>query len=359
MADSLEKFVETVSGTSHLRVEHDFGDGYVRLQTSEAERRQAAQDIRCSEDIVLEMLRNSRDAHASHVFVAVSREGDKRRITVIDDGCGIPEAMHGLVFEPRVTSKLDTSHMDAWGLHGRGMALFSIAENAEKAYVVDSAPELGCSIHVETNTSKLSEKTDQSTFPTFELSEGNEVKIRGPKNILRTICEFAIESRSQCSVFVGSQAEVVSTLYAYGVATLPVIDRLFGHDEASIPLAKRLALSGDPASLSEGAARIGLEISERTARRILDGEIDDLDPVLNQITLNTAKKGPQSKKAKNALADARGFKLMPQDAEMLADSVQGAYQDLAERYYLAPNVKPFVKGRRDRITLTIPIVRRP
>ena len=215
-SSSLQEFVESVSGTSHLRVEYDFGDGFVRLQTSEAERRQAAQDIQCSEHIVLELLRNARDAHASHIFVAMSRNDDKRMFTIIDDGDGIPAAMHGHIFEPRVTSKLDTSHKDAWGLHGRGMALYSIQMNAESASVVYSAPKLGTSISVTTDTTKLPERTDQSTFPLFECPEPGRVNIRGPRNILRTICEFAIEHRSECSVFVGSPAEICAALYQYG-----------------------------------------------------------------------------------------------------------------------------------------------
>lgn len=358
MADSLQKFVETVSGTGHLRVEHDFGDGFVRLQTSEAERRQAAQDIRCTEDIVLELLRNSRDAHATHIFIAVSREGDKRTLTVIDDGCGIPETMHRLVFEPRVTSKLDTSHMDAWGLHGRGMALFSIAENSEEAYVVESYPDMGCSIRVDTNLSKLPEKTDQSSFPTFELAEDGKVNVRGPKNILRTVCEFAIESRAQCTVFIGSPAEIISTLYAYGVSTLSAIDRLFGHDDSSIPLTKRLSRSGDPSSLTEAALGIGLEVSERTARRVLDGEIEEAESVLERVTLNTPKKGTRAQQGKGALTDARSFKLMSQDADLIAESLKEAFKDIAERYYLEEDVTPSVKARRDRITITIPVVKR-
>lgn len=358
MADSLQKFVETVSGTGHLRVEHDFGDGFVRLQISEAERRQAAQDIRCTEDVVLELLRNSRDAHATHVFVSVSREGDKRVLTVIDDGCGIPQSMHRLVFEPRVTSKLDTSHMDAWGLHGRGMALYSIAENSEQAYVVDSSPDMGCSIRIETNLSKLPEKTDQSSFPTFEMSDGNEVKIRGPKNILRTICEFAIESRAQCCVFIGSPAEVVSTLYAYGVSTLSAIDRLFGQDDSRIPLAKRLSKAGDPTSLANAASLIGLDISDRTARRILDGEIEELDQILDRITLTTHEKETHAKRQRGGLADARSFRLLPQDAELLSSSLRGVLEDIAERYYLEKDVVPSVKARKDRITITIPVVKR-
>ena len=174
---SLESFVEEVSGTSHLRVEHDFGDGFVRLRTSEAERRQAIQDIRSVESIVLELLRNSRDAHATKIFVAMSREGAKRSLTVVDDGDGIPKTMHGHVFEPRVTSKLDTSHIDAWGMHGRGMALYSISVNADDAEIMRSEVGLGCAIKVDVNTEKLSEKSDQSSFPTFTLAEGYDAYV--------------------------------------------------------------------------------------------------------------------------------------------------------------------------------------
>ena len=54
MADeALEAFIENVCGDSHLRVEADLGDGFVRLRSAEAERRQAAHDIRSTEDIVI------------------------------------------------------------------------------------------------------------------------------------------------------------------------------------------------------------------------------------------------------------------------------------------------------------------
>ena len=79
---TLASFIEDVCGESHLRVEADLGGGFVRLRSSEAERRQAAQDIRCTEDIVIEMLRNARDAHASAVFVACTRDGNNRRIVM-------------------------------------------------------------------------------------------------------------------------------------------------------------------------------------------------------------------------------------------------------------------------------------
>ena len=146
-------FVSAMGGERALRVEENLGEGYVRLRVSEAERRQAKQDVRCVEDVVTEMLRNARDAGARHVYVATGREGDLRTTTVLDDGCGIPEDMHARVFEARVTSKLESVHMDRWGIHGRGMALFSIRENAVSAEVMSSAPGKGSSIRVVTNAS--------------------------------------------------------------------------------------------------------------------------------------------------------------------------------------------------------------
>ena len=66
MSDSndLIAFIASMSGEGNLRVEENLGDGYVKLRVSEAERRQAKHDIQSVEDIVIEMLRNARDAGA-------------------------------------------------------------------------------------------------------------------------------------------------------------------------------------------------------------------------------------------------------------------------------------------------------
>ena len=354
--DSLVTFVEEVNGASHLKVEHDFGDGFVRLRTSEAERRQAAQDIRCVENIVLEMLRNSRDAHATKVFVAMAPEGEKRELTIIDDGDGIPAAMHDHVFEPRVTSKLDTAHMDAWGMHGRGMALYSISVNAEHAGVKSSDAGLGCAMTVEVDTKKLTEKTDQSSFPTFTMGESGTVAVRGPRNILRTACEFAIESRSSCQVYVGSPVEVAATLFYYGSATLSAIERAFCRDSDSLPLSKRLATAGEPEDLKALASQMGLEMSERTARRIMNGEIGSLDPILDLIQIDKADSRQRSKK--RAKQPRKPIRLDRADAELLKSSTREAFAEVAPRYYLADDVEPEVRVSSDRITISIPVVHR-
>ena len=113
-SDELLKFVSAVSGDTFLKVEENFGDGFVRLKISEAERRQAKHDIRSVEDVVVELLRNARDAHARRIFLATGREGALRAITVVDDGVGVPKGMLERVFEPRVTSKLDSMVNSLW-----------------------------------------------------------------------------------------------------------------------------------------------------------------------------------------------------------------------------------------------------
>lgn len=354
-ASSLEQFVEEVSGSSHLRVEHDFGGGFVRLHTSEAERRQAAQDIKCSEDILVELLRNSRDAHATHIFVATSREGDKRTIVVIDDGEGIRPDMHEHIFEPRVTSKLDTAHRDKWGIHGRGMALFSVALNSDNAHVVTSNEQLGCSIAVQSNTAKLPEKADQSTFPQFILDEGGTVNVRGPKNLVRTACEFGIEERSSCTVFFGSPTEIIAALYEFGIATLSAIDRAFCRNVDELPIVKRLATAGDPDTLASIASSVGLPISSRTARRILDDTVQAALPIIDRITIQRKDQKPTQKKTSGSSSHS-AFKLSADDRRSFASDVLDAFDAIAERYYLKTDVEPSVRVQRGNLVVSLPLV---
>ena len=122
MADNdLISFIASMSGEGNLRVEENLGEGFVRLRVSEAERRQAKHDIQHVEDIVVEMLRNARDAGARNIYVATSKEEGVRTLLFIDDGDGVPEDMRERIFDARVTSKLESMKMDrlhpvpAWG----------------------------------------------------------------------------------------------------------------------------------------------------------------------------------------------------------------------------------------------------
>ena len=136
-AQQLISFIASMTGEGNLRVEENLGEGFVRLRVAEAERRQAKHDIQHVEDIVIEMLRNARDARATSMYVATSKEGGVRTLLFLDNGSGVPQDMHERIFDARVTSKLESMKMDrractvvAW--------LYSIRENTDEACVVAS-----------------------------------------------------------------------------------------------------------------------------------------------------------------------------------------------------------------------------
>jgi len=357
---SLTSFIDEVCGDAHLRVEDDLGDGFVRLRTSEAQRRQAEHDIRCSEDIIIEMLRNAFDAGAKNIFVATSREGDQRRICVIDDGEGIPRNMQDMIFEPRVTSKLDSMHLDKWGVHGRGMALYSISVNAKDAHVAASGKGKGSSFLVVTDLQSLPEKTDQSTMPSLSYDEKGSPHIKGPHNIARAVAEFAWEYEGKCTVYMGSPTEMAATLYGFGNATVTKGIRAFCDDLEELPLAKRLCMAVDPSSFTDIAAGLGLAISQRSARRIIDGDVLAQGPLLESLGPVTEDEGerPSVKKRKKGLAlhkDPRGLKIDPKDLQEFTDGIKAAYTELAKRYYLEERIVPEVMFSSKGIHVEIPV----
>lgn len=365
--ESLPEFIENVTGKSHLRVEADLGDGFVRLLSSEAERRQAKHDIRSTEDIVIEMLRNARDAGARLIFLATARDGAKRLITMVDDGSGIPEKLQEAIFEPRVTSKLDTYHMDRWGIHGCGMALFSIRSNAESARVAASALGLGTSITVVTDTRSLPERAEQSALPHFVQAEDGRNVMRGPRNINRMVAEFALEERDDCQVFLGSPIEIVATMMSLGRSALASREGAAVPAEDDCPLCLRPALAETPVRLAQTARSLGLEMSERSARRILDGQISPVPSFISLLFAKDRRSERAADRPKHAAStdpdrlrepvDPRGLRIAEHDLMQFTAAVKAAWRQLADVYYLDSTVEPVVKVEKDGIRLYIPSVK--
>ena len=348
-SEDLASFVSRMGGDRALRVEENLGQGYVRLRVAEAERRQARHDIRCSEDIVIEMLRNARDASAHRIFVATGREGNRRAIVMLDDGTGIPEALHERIFDARVTSKLESVHMDRWGVHGRGMALYSVRENALEAKVVTSAPGLGSAIKVVTSTEELPEKADQSTWPHVgRADDGTHVIERGPHNIIRTCCEFALEERGNCEVYLGSAADIVATARARVRPQATGSDLLFIESLAEVPVLERFAVAADARELREAALGCGLDISERTAHRILGGQIRPMRSVLSRLRHTATKR----EHTVDISRDHRGLRLDPHDAEVFSRMLERDFSYLAQRYYLTLTQPPRVRVSGNRLTVS-------
>lgn len=345
--DPLIDFVNTVSGDGYLKVEESLGDGYVRLRVPEAERRQAKHDIRSVEDVVIELLRNARDAHAQRIFVATTREGATRTLTMLDDGIGIPLPLQETVFEPRVTSKLETMVMDRWGVHGRGMALYSVRENVSSARVAASAPHKGASVAVTADTGSLSERADQSTWPVIELDEAGSPHVtRGPHNIVRRLVEFACE-HPELELYVGTPTEILATLHALGRDLLETTDLMFCDDLDRLVVWQRPAACADAGELEDVASAIGLPVSERTAHRILAGDLVPLEPVLAQLT----SEEPEAKPGPDIYRDRRSLRIHHGDLAAFRQELTKAFDLLAERYYLNLKSEPKVTVGRDSISV--------
>lgn len=344
--EDLLGFVSAVSGDAFLKVEESLGDGFVRLKVSEAERRQAKHDIRSVEDIVVELLRNARDAHASRIFVASTREGEVRTMTFIDDGVGIPGSMHEKVFEPRVTSKLETMVMDQWGVHGRGMALFSIRSNATEARVAASEMHKGTALTILIDSSQLTERVDQSTWPAVEREPAGVFKVcRGPHNIIRRVVEFAVEHPG-IDVYLGSPAEVVATMHAQARQHVDASDLLFCDDVSELPVWQRPGFVSDADDLTEIARELALPISERTAHRILAGELTVLSTALEHVT-GALSAGTEL--TPDIYRDRRGLKIHHTDLAQFRSELEAAFDSIAERYYLHLKCEPKIVVGKDDI----------
>lgn len=349
--NDLISFVASMSGEGSLRVEENLGEGYVKLRVSEAERRQAKHDIQHVEDAVIEMLRNARDAGATSIYLATMKEEGVRTLLFLDNGAGIPRDMQERIFDARVTSKLESMKMDKWGVHGRGMALFSIKQNADAANVVTSAPGLGSVFNVAIDTAHLNERVDQSTWPQAVKDEdGSYVCARGPHNIARTVCEFALEEQSGCDVYLGSPTEIAATLYAQAHSKLDATQLLFMDDASSLPVVDRLGFAADATDFIQIAKTLGFSLSERTAHRILAGQIDPLRDVASRLL---RKRDSSSSAKKVDLAkDRRGLKIAHDDIETFSRAVERDFNELAKQYYLTLMGNPKIRVTKDRITVS-------
>lgn len=350
--DSLLDFVSSVAGDELLKVEENLGDGFVRLRVSEAERRQAKHDIRCVEDAVIELLRNSRDAGAGRIFLASSKEGAIRQIVCVDDGEGIPKHLHEAIFEPRVTSKLETMTMDSYGVHGRGMALYSLSTSAVEAGVVWSSPGRGTAMSLVADSSSLPEKKDQSTWPQVEEEDGSLAVAKGPHNIIRTVVEFAIEAPT-VEVFVGSPSDVLATMRSLAAAEQSMGDLFDGSRESELSVWHRAATAVDPRRLSELAAQLySLAISERNAQRILAEQIPPLDPVLRRVGDSPAP-GDEDPRRVDLAKDRRTVRIEQEDLNGLADAAASAFKPIAEKYYLEGDPDVRISATSDEIRIKL------
>jgi len=308
----IDRFLSELKIKDSLNIEEDLGNGYVRLKISEAERRQALQDIKCVEDIIIEMLRNSRDAGSKKIFIGTKKiEDKKRKIYFIDDGEGIPPKLQNIIFESRVTSKLENGIKDSYGFHGRGMALFSIKLNVDEIKIFFSDKYKGTSFYINIDLKKITEKKDQSVIPyIIKTDEGFNI-IGGVNNIIKTIMEFQVQN-SGIGFYYGTPTQILATM-----RDIPIKDIKYPKFEKWNELKDYINLNKvkvteipkltDNYNLMEKISKeiFNMDISQRGIQRIIYNEIRALEPL--KIDIHKSIKKPDFNQKRDVEEDNRNM----------------------------------------------------
>ncbi|WP_287152812.1 ATP-binding protein [Candidatus Solincola tengchongensis] len=354
--DDLLDFVKDLTDPSTLAVEEDLGHGYVRLRVTEAERRQALQDIRSVEDVVKELVRNARDAGARHILVSFQKErGRWRNICVLDDGGGIPPELHSKIFEARVTSKVKDVVSDHLGIHGRGMALYSIKQVVGEVDLVGSELGRGTVIRARIDTRSVPEKKDQSTFPKLEVNEDGILQVAGgPNNVPRVLTEFVIQD-GNVEIYLGSNAEILSTLYHLSSELRK--SWAGGREIKGRPLWFELGGIREGKALKAFAwERLGLAVSERNAFRVLEYEIPPLMSI-NELLRSGAddpciRRSDLHRPTRADWGEQLARRLTPQDLKVLAARIAEAFETIGDKCWLSTE-QPVIKRRKDRLIISL------
>ena len=149
---------------------------------------------------------------------------------------------------------------------------------------------------------------------------------------------------------------MAATLYQLGLASLSPAVRAFGGDGAGIPLVKRLALAAGPDDLADRCEALGLPLSERSARRILDGTIVALDPLTERLAAESFPRQTHrpSERRRNS-KNARSLRLAPEDIDALKRGIGRLMEPVAEAYYLEAVGEAEVIVGQEAIRITVPI----
>ena len=133
------------------------------------------------------------------------------------------------------------------------------------------------------------------------------------------------------------------------VSSVDGADLLFIDSLSELPVLERLKVAADASELLDVCRALGLEMSERTAHRIVAGQIKPLRSVLSRLT---HKAEPAERREVDLSRDRRGLKISRDDAEEFSRIMERGFSYVAKRYYLSLSAEPKVKVSPHRITVT-------
>ena len=214
-----------------------------------------------------------------NIFVACTREGGNQAHRHDRRRRGRSAASTASACSSRASPQsLISMHMDKWGVHGRGMALYSIAVNAEICTHcrIGFGPRVGIR-HVETDLDKR-RREDRPV----QLSRRSSAPKREPWRCAarRTSCALRANSPLNLGprvhrVSSDPSTDVAATLYAFGLRVAFRGSRALSGENESDELPDVQAPGPRHVracrAFRQTAESLGLLLSERSARRILDG----------------------------------------------------------------------------------------
>jgi hypothetical protein len=222
----------------------DLGAGFARLTGVEGARRTPSR-ISYVEDALLELLRNAREAGATSIYVASTLKNKRyRTLTVIDNGHGIPDSHRALILEPGVTTRhLDpvTNPDDPTATpRGAGLSLYQIKARSLATRVLSAS-----------NPTSIQTTFDTTTLPERSLQSTTRPSRSNLRATLLTFTTSTNRHTNSLNTYLGSPARILATL-----------------------LHNRIIQPGEGIDgLWEEADRLGLEVSVRSVRRVLRGEV--------------------------------------------------------------------------------------
>ena len=203
----------------------------------------------------MELLRNALEAGAGRIFVAFSlRRRRYRTLTVIDDGPGVPADFGDLIFEPGVTSR----HLEPSA--NSGLSLHHIRQVATNIQL--KSPSNPTAITATFDTRELPERTLQSTSRPSS------------SNIPATLQNFHASKPNPPRIHYGKPSQILATL-------------IHNH------IIQTRGSEGSKVDLEAGVSRalgLGLTVSERTARRVLLGQVG----IASEVEVTGVERGPNS-----------------------------------------------------------------
>ena len=152
---------------------------------------------------------------------------------------------------------------------GNGL-LFNQSE-PDAGKVLASDKDFGSAIYVETDLTKLPERADDQT--SLRSSNGSGEPTRAAEKHRPHPQRIRPRIEEGCTVTgVRRPGNRCHALRVRATTTSPAL-RGFCKDPLELPVCKRLCTASDPTSFAEIAEELGLSLSERSARRILNEEI--------------------------------------------------------------------------------------